>query len=534
MNKYSKILTIALGTLAVTGCNDLDTEIKGYYATTEEKKEVVDQDPEKLKYAVTGVMGVMGKIQQVYENHLDIGFPFIMLALDSRGMDMPSDNMGYNWFSFECEMSDGDSNNYTNNMCWRYPYKQIFAVNTLLGTTGTESTDPETQFFIANGLAARAYSYWLLAQCFQFTYAGHENAPCVPIITEKNSEQIALDGGAPRATVAQVYDQIIADLTTAISYLGSCQVAPKDVIESKPKCLVSLATAYGLRARAYLVMQKWAEAKADAEAAIAAFDGSPATILQASAPYFKSIDEPCWMWGIAINETDAGMGGYPNWPSHLGTFNKPSYAVSGAWRRISKTLYATIPATDVRLGWWLNGQKASTNVNSTMIQYIEDNSVPAYCQVKFAPYNDVVGNSLKAQDIPLMRIEEMYLIKAEAQAMAGDATGGALALTEFVSTYRDPGYTCTASTPADVQEAVWMQRRLELWGEGLSWFDIMRLKKGIDRRGGGWPEDWVYNIAPESNIMRLVIPQGEINANKFINPGDNNPVSPQPLPVEDK
>lgn len=532
MKSINKLLSIGLSALAVVGCNDLDTEIKGGYATTEQKKQVVDQDPEKLVFAVTGVMGVMGQIEQLYDAHIDLGFPSIMLGLDSRGMDMPSDNMGYNWFSFMCEMSDGDANNYTNNFCYRYPYRMIFSANTLLATTGTESTDPETMFFIGNALAARAYCYWQLAQVFQFTYAGHENDPCVPLITEENSDQVAMDGGAPRATVAEVYAQILKDLTKAIDYIGNSRVNPADLIDSKPKRLVSLATAYGLRARAHLVMRNWQAAADDAQAAITNFAGSPASIEAVSKPSFKSLDENNWMWGIAIGETDAGMSGYPNWPSHLGTFNKPSYAVSGAWRRISKTLYATISATDVRVGWWLNSQKESPNINDAMRSFIEDNGVPAFCQVKFAPYNDVVGNSLKAQDIPLMRIEEMYLIKAEAQGMISAPTG-LQTLTEFVTQYRDPAYAFTTASSDALQEEIWRQRRIELWGEGLSYYDIMRLKKSIDRRGGGWPEEWVYAIQPESNIMRLCLPQDEINTNKFISAADNNPTSAQPSPVAD-
>ena len=64
-----------------------------------------------------------------------------------------------------------------------------------------------------------------------------------------------------------------------------------------------------------------------------------------------------------------------------------------------------------------------------------------------------------------MRVEEMYLIKAEALAMSGQPAAGAQVLTDFVKTYRDPAFTLTAGTAEAVQDAVWMQRRVELWGE---------------------------------------------------------------------
>ena len=98
-----------------------------------------------------------------------------------------------------------------------------------------------------------------------------------------------------------------------------------------------------------------------------------------------------------------------------------------------------------------------------------------FTNVKFDSYKSVPNQSISAQDLLLMRVEEMYLIKAEALAMSGQAAEGAKVLTDFVKTYRDPAYTLTATTPEAVQEAVWMQRRVELWGEGFSYFDLLRL-----------------------------------------------------------
>ena len=54
-------------------------------------------------------------------------------------------------------------------------------------------------------------------------------------------------------------------------------------------------------------------------------------------------------------------------------------------------------------------------------------------------------------------------------------------LTRLLLHIRDPSYQCTATTPEAVQEAVWQQRRLEFVGEGMAYFDIMRLNKGVNR-----------------------------------------------------
>ena len=82
-----------------------------------------------------------------------------------------------------------------------------------------------------------------------------------------------------------------------------------------------------------------------------------------------------------------------------------------------------------------------------------------------------------------MRSAEMYLIEAEAKARLGDATAADV-LFELVSN-RDPGYVKSTNTGMDLVEEVYLQRRIELWGEGVSWFDLKRLKKPLDRSGAG-------------------------------------------------
>ncbi|HBC28436.1 MAG TPA: hypothetical protein DC006_01895, partial [Prevotellaceae bacterium] len=152
-----------------------------------------------------------------------------------------------------------------------------------------------------------------------------------------------------------------------------------------------------------------------------------------------------------------------------------------------------------------------------------------------------------------MRVEEMYYILAEAQAMAGDPAQGLATLKNFTTAYRDPGYNVTASGAEAVQEAVWMQRRIELWGEGLSYYDLMRLRKGIDRRGSGFEAAYQYVIkdtkeaerqaistvlagkggSEGTDLARLIyrIPNSEIEGNKQLESTDDNLSSPTIYPV---
>mgnify|MGYP000370431231 FL=1 len=52
---------------------------------------------------------------------------------------------------------------------------------------------------------------------YQHTYAGHENSLAVPIVTETMTDEDMQNN--PRATVQQVYDQIMSDLNTAADLL---------------------------------------------------------------------------------------------------------------------------------------------------------------------------------------------------------------------------------------------------------------------------------------------------------------------------
>jgi hypothetical protein len=239
------------------------------------------------------------------------------------------------------------------------------------------------------------------------------------------------------------------------------------------------------------------------------------------------------MWGIVVAETDRIVtSGIVNYPSHMGSLNY-GYANFSGGRQINKALYNSIPSSDVRKGWWLDESKISPNLNKAQQDFIDSKGYVERTQVKFAPYKDEVGTSTNANDIPLMRIEEIYLIKAEAEALSsGD---GKATLESFVKTYRNPAYVCAASSPADVQEEVFRQRRIELWGEGLNWYDIMRLNKPIDRRGGGFPNaTMVFNISALDDILLWRIPETEIVANPLLESSDNNPTASVPKPVEDK
>lgn len=455
--------------------------------------------------------------------HDDFGFPSLMLTMDGRGMDMVADYNNYNWYNHSLDYSDLTSNYYYTAMYWTTMYYHINASNEVIRAYGERADQSLFQFYLGQAYAFRAFNYFYLAQLYQQTYVGNEEAPCVPIISEGNMDVVNTEGCA-RATVREVYDFILSDLDKSLDMLEQTELARPG------KQFVSSEVIYGLRARINMVRGEWQAAVADAQRVIESGVATPYTLEEVSKPTFNDINHDAWLWGIDVDETDSPViTGICNWPSHMGSFTY-GYASVGVWRKVSQLLYNAIPSSDVRKGWFLDANHVSANLNEEQTSYVYANSMPAYTQVKFAPYNDVVNNSINASDIPLMRIEEMYLILAEAQAMLGNAAEAVNTLNTFVATYRDPAYSCTATTAEELQDAVWMQRRIELWGEGHSYFDLMRMKKGVDRRGAGFEPEYIYNIPAGDAALIYPIPDREMNANFNL---IQNPEAQFPQPVAD-
>jgi hypothetical protein len=192
-------------------------------------------------------------------------------------------------------------------------------------------------------------------------------------------------------------------------------------------------------------------------------------------------------------------------------------------------------------GWWLDETKYSPNIDGLVwtdyarnITYtgqqivnaaISDVKVPmvAYSNVKFGQRAGT-GEAENDGDWCMMRAEEMLLIKAEATAKAGNLSGGKQLLENFVKNYRDPSFTSVASSLADFENEVWLQRRIELWGEGFAMADVMRLSKNIVRYHPGQPtnvpENYQFNIAANDPWLLLRFVQRETTNNSAIEQND--------------
>ena len=540
MNNRYFVALLGSAMLLTTSCSDLDTNPSGSTMSDGQLNEVLAQDPSKLKSEVSGMYANMieyGAITQWYgtgqPRHYDFGYASTMMMMDASGQDEPSQVSGYNWYNKPLRFVDRTANSETTYFIWNQCYKNIKVANDVLKSVDLENLSDVAKSYVGQAYAMRAFEYFTLIQIYQFSYKGHEDAAGVPIVTEKTAEAEANNN--PRAAVKDVYKQIMDDLNTAIDYLTDSRSAKSEI---------NRQVAYGLRARVNLVMQNWSDAAADAQKAAEGY--TPLSKEAAAAPGFNDVSSSNWIWGNIVDESnDIVQSGILNFPSMMCSFTGNGYSPTYACRMINSKLWKEIPSTDVRKGWWIDENLNSPIVDPKYVVHQEDEDkegnvvkylavynqtgdevadiTEPYTNVKFGAYKNQYGNELNACDIPLMRVEEMILIQAEATAMGGNVEEGKRILENFVRTYRDPSYTCNATTAEGVQDAVWFQRRVELWGEGFSFTDLLRLKKPLDRTGANYEVSVRFKLPAESPIFLYLIPEDEENHNEAL-VGNNNPV----------
>ena len=505
---------------------------QGEYILTQQVQQTNDLVSSRADATFNGMYTKTGAPGSVFGGSRPDDFGFIMMAFsnDIEAADIVLANSGYNWFS-ACGMLTSRNADYANPYI-RYaaPYNTIAAANEILASYSEDSEDESTIYKIAQARAMRAFAYLNLAPYFQFGYAaGAEDLPCIPIVTEKTTEFT----DNPRATVAEVYELIISDLDYAIGNL--------DGYVRTDKSRIDIQTAYGLRARAYLNMQEWGKAVADAAKAAEGY--SPATMDEAARPSFIDISEHSWIWGYDMTPDIAMFNPYATSSAWIRSFSGDGYSAgTQVYACINKILYDKIPETDIRKGWWVDENLESpllatvtwNGVSGNAVAPLEIDNVKMpflpYTNVKFGMYN--VGGTNNDEDWPYMRVEEMILIQAEGLVKSGAPEEGRRILEDFVRTYRDPGYSADAGGRS-LEDEIWFQRRIELWGEGFSNNDTRRLNKPLVRFHGGQasnvPEAFRFNMTSDDGWWLMRFTSSEMNTNLAItdNTGGTQPVQEQ-------
>jgi hypothetical protein len=477
----------------------------------------------------------------------DFGYPSFFLQRDVMGQDIAVETSGSEWYTTWYSCGTGLGPTYA--VCqlpWTYYYGWIKNCNTVLSLAGE---DPANDQKAGAGIAyaMRAMFYMDLARMYApETYAKNPEAATVPIITEQTSAADATNN--PRATNKEIFALILSDLDKAETLLADYKRT--DVYTP------DVSVVYGLKARAYLTMEDWANAEKYAKQAQTGYQ------VMTKSQYLSKTDgfnkpNASWMFGLTFRPSDPNItenDADSSWGSQM------IIEVSGSGcgysanyvgpKRIDSHLFSTIPATDFRRMCFLDpalDEMSKADAIKALEAYTGDpegvyttgtkvssRGTLGCIEIKFRPKDGEYENQYTAFTVavPLMRVEEMKLIEAEAAGMQNEARGIEL-LTAFAKT-RDANYEYGTHNEAyyntatsKFQNECWWQRRVELWGEGFATFDIKRLQKGIIRSyaGTNHVSGYQWNIQNTPNWMNLCIIQSETNNNSAC----TNNETPKPL-----
>lgn len=522
MKNISKFI-IGIGCLAsvsasMTGCIDetFPTDV-----ATDEQLTSSSKATEALLWAMPAFLNKYDVLGQGGSAGYDWGYGSIMHIRDVMTEDMPIVSSNYDHYSaWEGNYYIGPRYMSTQYI-WNYFWKYVQTSNNIIMALNPETADATQLGYLGVGYAFRAHSYLDMAQMFEFLENDGTDAVnasgnnvlnlTVPIVKEDVTEEAARNN--PRATRQEMFDFILSDLDNAEQYIVN--------LDRTVKTLPDLSVVYGLKARLYMWVADYPKAQEYARKAIDTSGATPMTRDQwlSTTNGFNDISVSSWLWGSQMQaEDDVVKSALLNWTSWSSNEAVFGYASAGPINMINVALYNKIADTDFRKLAWKAPAGSALEGQNTYCGSMGA-SLPDYASLKFRPAqgNGDVSTTGAASAYPLMRVEEMYLIEAEAVAHQ-NATQGKDLLNSFMQTYRDAKYNCTASSTDAVVNEVVLQKRIELWGEGLTFFDVKRLNMSVTRgySGTNFSEERRLNTNGRPAWMNICIVQTEENNNSAL------------------
>lgn len=434
------------------------------------------------------------------------GQQFFVYGDVHAGDDYQYNNIGgSNRASFYYDMnyqtaSEFTSSTSSSNVAWKSPYIVIGRANRIIAAAegGALSDAAEAKATIdqyaAEAKVLRALAHFDLVRIYGKPYTEDQGASLgVPLVTE------VLESNAKpaRSTVAEVYTQVVKDLTEAIS---SNALAT----ETKPG-YVSVWGAKAILSRVYLNMGDYANALSVAEDIIK----NSGAALWTRDQYFKAWDastpnesEFLFRLNVAGSTDNNDLNGIGNLQQRDG------YKEMVATKKFVDML--TSDPKDVR----------------------NDMFLPAKAEKEVAVYgtNKVFLNKLRGQGgnlrnvtiVPIIRLSEVYLTAAECAFRNNDKTKAVEYLNDLVK-----NRTTTVASLATVDnitlDRILIERRKELIGEGQRYFDALRNNETITRYTSEADKGWHQTLSKEAQSFNrdyfkaiAAIPQAEINANPNI------------------
>ena len=367
---------------------------------------------------------------------------------------------------------------------WRGSYTVLLHLNKILGHVKAGETNPEILQAKAEALFLRAYVYFNLVRLYGKPYhqSPGESLGVMLVLDDKVSPELA----PKRASVQQVYSQIVNDLETAAPLFT----------QKKSNSYGSKYAAYALLSRVYLYMGGTVEnpvANANQKAAdyadkVIKEGGYQLLQDQAYIDYYKTnnINNKEDIFAVNTEYSQGLISNYFAMPTQIN--------YTGGLYRPSPYLLSLLEAGDKRNSFY---------VNNVTPGYPDDTRAVSKYMIR---YQSLYSNS----PFRYLRLAEMYLNRAEAYAKLNKAAD---ALSDFNIIRQRAGLTALAGLEgrALINEIL-KQRKLELAFEGHASYDEFRngLPMVRNYKSGGSAE---LNIGPTDKKIIMQVPEEEIIAN---------------------
>jgi hypothetical protein len=398
---------------------------------------------------------------------------------------------------------------------WAQAYKAASSANRIIGVIPDNAT-PGLKQLKGENIFIRAMMHFNLVRIFGRPYPqGAGNNPGVPILKDglSDAEQLSL----PRSSVKEVYDFVIADLLKAAELMTV----------KKANTFASKEVAWALLSRVYLYKEDNAKALEFANMVIGNnVPGSAATgrysLVAGSAlkDYYKAAPEGNTETIFAIRHTktedrDRASIGSMYFSGDASGVPQQQGATGWAENYASEKFYKFITQnpTDARISF------ITPFIVNGVLQYNNKLTpqTPMYYINKYSYQEGQVNLSSPVY----LRLAEMYLIRAEANAKLGNAQ---MALDDVNLIRRRAGLSgaalhtlaSVAASGKSILDIVLEERNLELAFEGHRHYDLFRNNRPVVRN---YPGSHVINgdinqvIQPNDNRVVFFIPQEEINKN---------------------
>lgn len=348
---------------------------------------------------------------------------------------------------------------------WNLPYQQVLIANVVIDRLGSieRTSTNRAEWDDLKGAAHfyRAYAFHNLMELFAPPYdeaTAHIDLG-IPLKLQGDVNEAIF-----RSSVAECYQQILADLNTASSLLGTKVPLPHINRPSKPAALGALA-------RIYLNMRQYSNALRYADSCLGFHNKLiDYNTLNRTAPIPFSIQNDETIFHARMLN------------ANLATNIIHTSALDV---KVDTVLYALYQTGDIRKFIFFN-------TNNTF--------------KKGGSYSGI-GNHFTG-----IATDEIYLIRAESRVREGNINGALADLNTLLShRYESPYTAITESNPTALLHIILTERRKELVRRGIRWSDLRRLNKEgrsitLTRKLG----ESTYTLSPNSPKYVLPIPPDEI------------------------